>query len=265
MNKKVVWPILLVLTIILAIVFSIGFFITINITTNSSSDNSLESSPIETTGIVIPDINSYNVLVLGDSIAVGSGDETGSGFENGFKELWEANSDKEITVDNLAVNGATSSDLLQVLQRTESNSVIEASETIIISIGGNEIKKLKDIETTILSNEFIDMKNVYTTNLEKILELIRNKNSECSIVFIGLYNPFSSQINPDKVRQLNTWNYETEQLLSYDPNSIFIPTYDLFVNNLDEYLTIDNFHPNSKGYKAISNRIFEVLKINTFD
>lgn len=40
----------------------------------------------------------------------------------------------------------------------------------------------------------------------------------------------------------------------------FIPTYDLFKYNLQDYLSADNFHPNSTGYQAISNRIIESLK-----
>jgi lysophospholipase L1-like esterase len=42
-------------------------------------------------------------------------------------------------------------------------------------------------------------------------------------------------------------------------DSLVIPTYDLFKNNLSFYLTADNFHPNSKGYKAIANRIADAI------
>lgn len=80
------------------------------------------------------------------------------------------------------------------------------------------------------------------------------------VVFIGLYNPFGKDLTSDKVSILNEWNYQSQQLLSLDSNAIFIPTYDLFKYNLQDYLSADNFHPNSTGYQAISNRIIESLK-----
>lgn len=266
MYKKVVWPIILVLSILLAIILGIGFFVALNLTAGDSTSTINENKNetvldnYQNNSITEPKINNFNILILGDSIAVGSGDETGNGFKNGLKTFWEDKTDKDITINNLAVNGAKSADLLQVIERKESSLILESSDIIIISIGGNEIKMLKDMETTTLSSEFSEIKNTYSTNLKKIFDSIRDKNTTCQIIFIGLYNPFADKITENKVRLLNTWNFETEQILSYDPNSIFIPTYDLFMYNLDEYLTIDNFHPNSAGYSAISNRIVEVLK-----
>jgi lysophospholipase L1-like esterase len=80
------------------------------------------------------------------------------------------------------------------------------------------------------------------------------------VVFIGLYNPIGKDLTSDKVSILNEWNYQSQQLLSLDSNAIFIPTYDLFKYNLQDYLAADNFHPNSTGYQAISDRIIESLK-----
>ena len=95
--------------------------------------------------------------------------------------------------------------------------------------------------------------------LEGCLKTIRKSNSSCIIAFVGLYNPFGKDITPDKIDFLNSWNYNTEQLITTDENTLFIPTYDLFKYNLDKYLTIDKFHPNSTGYKAISKRLLEAL------
>lgn len=75
-----------------------------------------------------------------------------------------------------------------------------------------------------------------------------------------MYNPFGKDIDTDKLKFINNWNYETEQIIAEDANSIFIPTYDMFEYNLNNYLTVDGFHPNSAGYEAIANRIVEALK-----
>lgn len=131
---------------------------------------------------------------------------------------------------------------------------------IFISIGGNEISKLKNTDISSSTTKIKDIQDTYLANLKSIFNIIRANNQSSMVVFIGLYNPFGKDLTSDKVSILNEWNYQSQQLLSLDSNAIFIPTYDLFKYNLQDYLAADNFHPNSTGYQAISGRIIESLK-----
>ena len=56
---------------------------------------------------------SYNILVMGDSLAKGTGDEKGRGLAIDFSNSWSAKTNKEIKVNNIAVNGDVSSGLLK--------------------------------------------------------------------------------------------------------------------------------------------------------
>lgn len=259
---------ILFISIILTIIFVGGFTTSIYITSSKqsiktkqqNSEAEIEKVKIDDKKISELDSQNYNILVMGDSLAFGTGDETGDGFGIGLSKLWKDKTNKEIQVNNLAVNGAVSSDLFQVASNESTLLPIKNADIVIISIGGNDITKLKDVQSNLIYNEFQGVMDNYNLNLKNILNLIRDVNETCIVVFIGLYNPFGKEITTDNIKILNNWNYETMQIIAEYDNMVFVPTYDLFKYNIASYLTIDNFHPNADGYKAISNRIFDVLQ-----
>ncbi|KZL92270.1 SGNH/GDSL hydrolase family protein [Clostridium magnum] len=263
MYKKIIWVSVLTLAITSILVFSAGFIASLKITSAANRSDAVKSNidiSTQSKSSVELNNNSYNILVMGDSLAKGIGDEKGQGFANDFAGLWKTKTTKDIKVTNIAVNGDTSSGLIQILKNEQTLKGIESSKIIFISIGGNEIKKIQSANVSSLSTDIKTVEDNYLSNLKGILKSIRSRNKDSIIVFIGLYNPFEKDGASDKTALLNDWNFETEQLIFRDSNSIFIPTYDLFRYNLDKYLSADNFHPNAAGYDAISKRIFEALK-----
>lgn len=256
MLKKPIWYILLAISIIITLMFILGFASSISITAAPKKSTAVPPPP----KIIDLDPNYYNILVLGDSLAKGTGDEKGKGFAGYFSDSWKSKSSKEIKLTNIAINGDVSNGLLKIVETAETLSYIKSSKIIFISIGGNEITKFKGKDITLASTEVKNTEDNYLNNLKETYKLIRANNSSCMVIFIGLYNPFGKEITADKINFLNEWNYQSDQFISTDANSVFIPTYDLFKYNLENYLTLDNFHPNSLGYEAISNRVFESLK-----
>lgn len=263
MNKKITWIGILTLAFISTIIFSIGFVTSLKVSSSSNSNTLSQGNttvPVQNEQTKELNSNSYNILVMGDSLAKGTGDEKGQGFANDFVSLWKTKVNKDIKVNNIAVNGDTSTGLLQILKNEQTLKAVESSKIIFISIGGNEVKKFQASDPSSDSTNVKETEDTYLENLKNIFKYIRSKNKSSIIVFIGLYNPFEKDTTLDKVKLLNDWNHQTEQLIYQDPNSIFIPTHDLFRYNLDKYLSTDNFHPNAAGYDAISKRIFEALK-----
>lgn len=264
MHKKIIWFLILTLAITSSLVFSVGFIASLKITTASgNTGNSVKSNvDMSAQGKQTAELsnNSYNILVMGDSLAKGTGDEKGQGFANDFAGLWKTKTTKAIKVNNIAVNGDVSSGLLQISKSEETLRAVENSKIIFISIWGNEIKKFQSANASSVPTDIKRVEDSYLSNLKGIFKSIRSRNKDSIIVFIGLYNPFEKDSASNKTALLNDWNYQTQQLISQDSNSIFIPTYDLFRHNLDKYLSADNFHPNAAGYDAISKRIFEALK-----
>lgn len=261
MYKKSIWFTLLIVAVLSSLVLILGFITTLIITNSSTAtnnDKAITNSSAQSKSSVDANINSYNILIMGDSLAKATGDEKGLGFTNDFVNLERLKTTKKVNVNNISINGNKSIDLLQVIGNKASLQAIENSKIIFISIGGNELKQFKSNEISITAVK--DIENTYLDNLKNTFKIIRNKNKTCTIIFIGLYNPFDKDLTPDKLKLLNTWNYDTQQLISDDINSVFIPTYDLFRYSLKNYLSVDNFHPNSAGYEAISKRVIETMK-----
>src|SRR5690606_14699453 len=94
-----------------------------------------------------------------------------------------------------------------------------------------------------------------------VLENIRSHNSEAEIVLVGLYNPSGWFI--DLSTEINTivdnWNAGSVRVLSTFDYTKFVVVDDVFSQTSDTLLSEDEFHPNAKGYKIISERIFEAI------
>lgn len=260
MFKNLKWKFILLLSIISTLTLVTGFASALSISSSPPKENIKNVNETEISESKELDSNYYNILVLGDSLAKGTGDEKGLGFTGYFSKVWNSKVSKEIKTNNLAINGDVSSGLLNVIQDSQNLSYIKGSNMIFISIGGNEIRKLKSMDVTSTTNRIKDMEDTYLTNLKSIFKIIRTNNPTAMVIFIGLYNPFGEELAPEHIGILNEWNYQSQKLISLDSNALFIPTYDLFKYNINNYLAPDNFHPNSAGYEAISDRIFQALK-----
>lgn len=258
MFKNLKWKLILLLSIVSTITLIIGFTAALSISSRPPKEIPYTETEIPKSEEL--DQNYYNILILGDSLAKGTGDEKGLGFSGYFLNYWKTKTSKEIKTNNLAINGDVSSGLLNVIQEPQTLADIKGSNMIFISIGGNEISKLKNTDITSSTTKLKDIEDTYLTNLKSIFKIIRTNNPSSMVVFIGLYNPFGKELTSDKVSILNEWNYQSQQLVSLDSNALFIPTYDLFKYNTENYLAADNFHPNGAGYEAISDRIVEALK-----
>lgn len=219
------------------------------------SSEGLLPQPAENSAPSTKDPNSYKLLFLGDSLAKGTGDETGKGFSGDLSEALKNTTSKEIVVDNQAVDGLESAGLLEQLHCQRFDKNIADSDLIFISIGGNDVRKILSLNTLQKEDAFKTRLDSYMNRLKLSLQELRKTNPKATIVFLGLYNPYEKADTPDDVRLLNTWNYNSQQLVEADGKAIFIPTHDLVKYNLGKYIAPDGMHPNSVGYQALSNRI----------
>ncbi len=266
MYKRFVWPVLIVITIVLTFAFVYGFAAAISIT--SSQENNDSESTQKPTDDIIQMENSqsekndskYSVLlVLGDSIGAGIGDDKGEGIGEKYADLVLQNSNQSIEIINMSVAGSKTHDLLTLIDKSDLKSTIEAAELIFVSIGGNDLKNILNEESISILIDFEELLIQYIQDISKIFKTIDEQNPNAKIIVLGLYNPYGEDISQQTIKLLLQWNYETQNLISFYPNIVYTPSYDLFQNHLDSYLAIDNFHPNTKGYQMIARRIYEVI------
>ena len=241
------------------IVLGMGFYQAIIVTTavnpQPSTKSPLTQTPGDSRKLSSEYANSFKVLILGDSVAKGTGDEKNKGFSGYLPEYFKNSTSKEILVDNAGIDGLESIGLLEQLQSRKLEKLIVDSDFILVSIGGNDIRSILALNDLAKEDQFKVRLDSYLGNLKQTMRVLRTTNPNSIVIFLGLYNPYEKASNVEDTRLLNTWNYNTQQLVEDDGKGIFIPTYDLLKFNLGRYIAKDGLHPNSAGYQALSNRI----------
>lgn len=253
------WYSILTIACVSFIVLSIGFYQAMMVTSKVNPQPSAKAKTPQTT----PDLtkpsskntNSFKVLILGDSVAKGTGDELSKGFSGYLPDYFKNSTSKEILVDNAGIDGLESIGLLEQLQSRKLEKLIVDSDFILVSIGGNDIRSILTLNTLAKEDAFKVRHDNYLARLKETMKVLRNTNPNSTIIFIGLYNPYEKATSAEDTVLLNTWNYNTQQLVEEDGKAIFIPTHDLLRYNLGRYIAKDGLHPNSAGYQALSNRI----------
>ena len=196
-------------------------------------------------------------IILGDSLARGTGDESGLGIGGRLDaELQRRHVAAKKTV-NVAVNGAHTAELLQQLESRNVRTLLAQSNTIIISIGGNDLWGGGDWRNAPPPNPEAFMNDVLD-RVTKIVGIVREANPKARIFLIGLYNPFISTpfgkaLNPF----VNRWNAKELERFAADPRLTVVQTSDLFA--FHDRLSFDRFHPGDEGYQLIATRIAESL------
>lgn len=259
MIKKIIWPAILVAAIALSLVFVTGFVSSIIIT---NGDQVLPQEPVaekvDEEAQSQPASADKTILVLGDSIGFGIGDEADMGIGRRYAELIDPERAEAIQVRNLSVSGAVSSDLATVIAGPENEPLLSAADTIIIAIGGNDLNRLQFEDRLSLESAFQETFNTYKENLDFILKRIRTLNPEAQIALIGLYDPYA-EADGQKTKKLLEWNYQTHLLAQADLKTVYVPNYEQFKYHLESYLSADQFHPSPLGYQVITEELDRII------
>ncbi len=258
---KKIWPLILLSTIALMLIFMTGLITAIGIT-NGGDDNPVESEVNEPTIPIDPSNVDGKILVMGDSIGFGIGDDPDMGIGKRYAQILDP--ENPVAVTNLSVAGAVSSDLAALVMVAENAPFISAANLIIISIGGNDLNRLQFEDSLTLDTAFQETFNAYQENLQAILNRLRVLNPQAQIALIGLYDPYGQE-NPQKTQKLLEWNYQSQLICETDLKTAYIPLYDQFKYHLESYLAADQFHPSSLGYQVIAEELDRVLKGKKLD
>lgn len=265
--KKTIWYTILTLASVSVIVLTIGFVQAIRVTINDNSQPAAQAlaatSPTAqaSTKQSSKNANSLNMLILGDSIAKGTGDEKGKGFAGDLPDAFKNSTSKDIQVNDAGIDGLESQGFLEELKSKRLDQSIAGSDIILVSIGGNDLRTLLTMNSLAQEDAFKGKLDGYMSNLKQSLKLLRTTNPNSTIIFLGLYNPFEKATGAEDQRFLEEWNYNSQQLIESDSKAIFIPTYDLMKYNLARYLAKDGLHPNAAGYQALSGRISQSVGV----
>ncbi len=214
-----------------------------------------------------PTKDGYRIVALGDSLTQGTGDDAGEGYVKKTVKLLKDKSGKPVTlVNNLGIGGLRADQLADTLADNRSYAdAIRQANLILLTIGGNDLFRSaqgalhtpQGIQTE-LADEFV---SEGLDRLDHILTQLHAVNPEARIIYVGLYNPFYGvpglRAGSETVQ---AWNAGAYRLLSRYPSATLVPTYDLFEQTIERYLSGDRFHPNGSGYAAIAQRVVQSIE-----
>lgn len=227
-----------------------------------------EATPRETTVFTkysvppnfVPD--ALVVTALGDSLSQGVGDVENRGGYVGrvAKEISGWPGVRNAIVNNTAKRGRRSDQLLAMFQKEKLTGPLMEADYVTMTIGGNDVMRVVKRDLFSLNIEaFMDELVLYENRYRTIFSSIRAINSTVPIIAIGIYNPFS--LVTDDVEEfeeiIQAYNDTMEEIVEEDSMACFVPVSDLFEGNDNLVYHSDFFHPNSKGYDLMSERVLE--------
>jgi lysophospholipase L1-like esterase len=196
-------------------------------------------------------------IIVGDSLARGTGDETGLGIGGRLANELKERKIPYKPVVNIAINGARTPDLLQQLQDHNVGVLLGQANTVIMSIGGNDLWGGTDWRRAPPRDPDAVMGGVLD-HIDRAVRIVRADNPRARIFFVGLYNPFVTQPFGRMLTPLVTrWNARLQERFASDPNFVVVQTSDIFA--FHDRLSVDRFHPASEGYALIARRIADAI------
>ncbi len=196
---------------------------------------------------VIHEGQEKKILVLGDSTGYGTGADT---FEESLVGRF-AHDFPQVEVNNYAINGSTTSNLIHQLEKVENKKY----NLTIISSGGNDTWKFtnledveRDLRAAIIKAQEIAGKNI---------ALIIYNNDASGPVFPF----FIRSIILKRTRQINAIYIRVAQEFGIHAIPIFLPGEKCPKN----FFSRDGLHPSSEGYRIMYIRLWAELYAHRYD
>jgi lysophospholipase L1-like esterase len=216
--------------------------------------------PIAPPRLQAPRSGAFRILVLGDSLARGTGDATGRGFAVDVLDAFKKKGPAELT--NLGVNGMESPEVRALVETPNVRRLAAGADLILVSAGGNDLSHAVTRgpgSPADLTDAVAAARGRYVENLRAILRQLREANPTAPIGILGLYDPFGQESGAGRLGAsvILQWNtLATETALAF-PGVFVIPTFDLFYGRADR-LGADRYHPNRDAYALVAQRVMQV-------
>ena len=202
-----------------------------------------------------------NYVVLGDSIAYGSG--LMNPVEACYGKVIADTCDFDY--QNFSIPGSTTDALLAVL---EGETVIEAvgqADIISISIGGNDflMSNIMDLMfDSIVKKDysaFDEIEKSNYANLCEIMSVIRTANPDALVLLQTLYNPQEGHLREPYQYGADCINRGILRYAQENPDNIVVVDVGTALgDDMDNYAS-DDIHPSAKGNELIAKEVLSAL------
>lgn len=249
------WYLPLAIAIVFSSVFAYGFYMGVRGGIGRPINVASNAPRQATRGV-----DARSILILGDSLARGTGDQTGLGIGGRLDAELKRLNVPHRSPTNLAVNGSRTADLLATLGSTNVRRLVGEAGVIVLSIGGNDLfgaAAAQNPERQPVPANPAALLDEMESRVARVIETLRAANATARIYYVGLYDPFARRpFGAITSRAVTEWNARIARRFAGDRNFVLVQTSDIFLRH-DERLSFDHFHPGAEGYALIARRIAE--------
>lgn len=179
-----------------------------------------------------------HVVILGDSVARGAGDESRRGIAGNLHGL---------SVTNLGIDGARTFTVLRHLRSQAVRESVRAADAVIVSIGGNDL--FGDTRARLWSTFAPNLSiRRASQRVRRVVNAVRRENGTARIYLLGLYNPYrAAWLDP----HIAKWDARLIAMFAETRGVTVIRIADV-LEPAGSISAIDRFHPSARGYRAIA-------------
>ncbi|WP_379881035.1 SGNH/GDSL hydrolase family protein [Lapidilactobacillus gannanensis] len=269
----------IVVIAVVAAITVVGLNFLIKSPNNQSAKNGLKPQTVKT-ATTKKVLKKVHYVAIGDSLTYGIGDATENGGYVPLVKSQLANDDRtDVVSQNFGVSGDTSTQVYQrIVKQPKIQRGLAQANLITMTIGANDLMHI--INKNVMNMDLKKVESARTTyqaNLERLLKKIRSYNKTAPIFLASIYNPFYvyfPQIT-DMKTAMDDWNATAQKVIKEFDQTYYVdidqvmtqPKGSVLANNkakkeaLNPYLfTEDHFHPNNRGYQAISQQFIKQIQ-----
>lgn len=196
------------------------------------------------------------VVVIGDSLAHGTGDETGKGIPGNLEDEFKQ---RGITADvkNYGVAGATTENVEGKLNDDAIRTDVASADAIVLSVGANNVFQDPEARARAIRDRDVYAKEILE-RVAGVVAKIRDVNPDAELILLGGYNPLPDHpLSGGISRYVRNWDKLLNQRFESDPLVDVVKTSDIIDSATK--LAADHFHPGAASYREIATRIAVML------
>jgi lysophospholipase L1-like esterase len=197
------------------------------------------------------------VVVIGDSLAHGTGDESGKGIPGDLDDEFRQ---RGISADvkNYGVAGATTEDVQNKLNDDAIRADVASADAIVLSVGANNVFQDPEARARAIRDRDAYAQEI----LERVagaVAQIRAINPDAELMLLGGYNPLPDHpLSGGISRYIKNWDKLLNKRFESDALIDVVKTSDI-IDGADKLSPADHFHPGAVAYRAIAKRIADML------
>ncbi len=198
------------------------------------------------------------VVLLGDSLAYGTGDESGKGIGGWLDEELKRRGVASRPTVNLGLNGATTADVASRLRTDPVRSAVAHADAVVLSVGANDLVRVPGAREEALREPFTAARKTLD-RVASIVAIILEINPDARVLILGGYNPFPQHPYALLVaRYLAVWDESLVEEFEAEPRVSIVRMSDI-VRGTERLSSYDRFHPGQQAYRAAAVRIAAML------